>query len=458
MSLREYFTNPLVKLAYSLWNKKASRTNHLNILRDLDQSQYYDPERLRLMQVEKLRNIIMHAYHNSEFWQVRFKDIGLEEQDINNLSDTDDIPKLTREDVINNKERIISRAFSRGELTESVSGGTSGSSLSYYLSRHRIDFRTAGTVRHNLWASYRIGDKLATVWGAPADFQIHKNLKTKVRDLFWGRSIDFDSNILTDEAVRKFCREWDKFRPDILVAYAGGLDFFVKRARDMKLSFAPPRAIITSAEILTQAARNNIEDFFEAKIFNRYGCREFSVIASECRYHNGLHINAETLLLEFEPIDELADKRKHCRVFITDLENVAFPFIRYELGDAVIASDEKTPCPCGRGLPRIDEVGGRIMDYLKLPNGRYASFTAITSTFFPTVRGIIKSRIIQKKIDKILVQIVKNNDFDEESYSRLRQGLARVLGDTVEIELEFLEDISRAKSGKYRFVISEVAE
>jgi len=444
-------------LAYYFWNR-ISKTDRLGILRALDKSQYYDIERLRSIQLKKMRNVIKNAFHSSPFWQEKFKDIGLEEGDIEGLVSTDKIPKLTREDVINNKDRIVSGAFSKDELTENVSGGTTGSSLSYYLSRHRIDYRSASTLRHNLWTSYRIGDRLATVWGAPADMESHRSLRTKMRDIFWGASINFDSNIVTDDAVRKFAREWDRFRPEILLAYSGAVDFFVNHARDMKLSFAPPRAIITSAEVLTPGARKNIEDFFEAEVFNRYGCREFSVIASECRYHNGLHINAETLLLEFEPVLEALDNRRHCRVLVTDLENLAFPFIRYELGDVVVLSDEEDRCPCGRNLPRIEEVGGRIMDYLKLPGGRYLSCTALTATCFPRARGIIQSRIVQKKIDKIIVQIVKNNDFDEESYNILKQDLAKVLGEGIELVFEFPEQIKRERSGKYRFVISEVAD
>ncbi|MBD3219124.1 MAG: hypothetical protein GF310_12685 [candidate division Zixibacteria bacterium] len=457
MSLSDYFTNPLVMLAYSFWNRKSG-TRHLDILRDMDKSQFYNSQRLRDIQTAKLRRALRNALQNSSFWQRRFNDIGFKEVDIESLTSTQGLPELTREDVINHKDEIVSRAFTKSELIDNVSGGTTGSSLSYYLSKHRIDVRTASTLRHNLWTSYRIGNKLATVWGAPDDIASHKPLKTKVREMLWGKSIDFNSNILTDESVKSFALEWDKFRPDILLAYSGALNFFVNHAKDLKLTFAPPRAIITSAEVLTPEARKNIEEFIGAKVFNRYGSREFSVIASECDRHNGFHINAENLFLEFEPIDESSDERRHAKILVTDLENMAFPFIRYEIGDVAVVSENKEPCGCGRALPRIHDIGGRVTDYLRLPDGRYVSCTGLTVTVFPKAKGIVQSRIVQKKADRIIVQIVKNNEFDQESDNILRKELGKVLGDGIEVELEFPDEIKREKSGKYRFAISEVSD
>lgn len=457
MSMRQYFKNNVVRSAYRFWNR-GDKTGHLRILEELDESQYYDQGRLRDLRVQKLRKILRHALKYSPFWQKRFKKISLDEGTIDRLIDTSGIPGLTREDVINHRDEIVSSNYHPSELIENVSGGTTGSSLSYFLTGNRIDYRTATTLRHNLWAGYRIGDKLATIWGAPDDMPNSRPMKTRVREMFWGKSINLDSNIITEEALRVFAQEWNRFRPDILLAYAGSLGFFVDQVMDMGIELTSPQAIITSAEVLIPETRKKAEEYFGAQVFNRYGSREFSVIASECENHDGMHINAETLLVEFEPIDESLDEKKHARIFITDLENYAFPFIRYEIGDVAVISDHTSQCSCGRMLPKIYEIGGRITDYLKLPDGRYISCTGLTVTVFPKARGIIQTRIIQSRIDRIRVQIVKNEDFDEKSIEILRCELGKILGDQVGIEFEFPNKIEREKSGKYRFAISEVAK
>jgi phenylacetate-CoA ligase len=457
MSMHKYFKNSMVMNAYRLWNH-SGKTGHLKILNELDKSQYYESERLHELQVKKLQKLILHAIEYSPFWQRRFKDLSLQVGDIDKLTDTKDIPILTRENVISHRDEIVSGNFNASELTENVSGGTTGSSLSYFLNDHRIDYRTATTLRHNLWAGYRIGDKLATIWGAPGDLPVTKSIKTSMREMLWGKSIDLNSNIITEESLRAYAAEWNRFKPDILLAYAGSLGFFVKKARSMGITLESPKAIITSAEILTPEIRKSAQEYFGAEIFNRYGSREFSVMASECENHDSLHINAETLLLEFEQIDESFDDKKHARLFITDLENYAFPFIRYEIGDVVVLADEDEGCPCGRTLPKIQDVGGRITDYLKLSNGRYVSCTGLASTVFPKAKGIIQSRVIQSEQDRICVQIVKNENFDDDSIKMLRNELGKILGGNIAVEFEFPEKLEREKSGKYRFAISEVAE
>jgi len=123
-----------------------------------------------------------------------------------------------------------------------------------------------------------------------------------------------------------------------------------------------------------------------------------------------------------------------------------------------VLADEDEGCPCGRTLPKIQDVGGRITDYLKLSGGRYVSCTGLTSTVFPETKGIIQSRVIQSEQDKIRVQIVKNEDFDDNSIKMLRNEFAKILGEKISVEFEFPEKIEREKSGKYRFAISEVAE
>ena len=45
----------------------------------------------------------------------------------------------------------------------------------------------------------------------------------------------------------------------------------------------------------------------KSKFDNRYGCREFAVIASECDAHQGLHINAENLLVDDGRLNAVID-------------------------------------------------------------------------------------------------------------------------------------------------------
>jgi phenylacetate-CoA ligase len=455
MALSKYFKNQLVKTAYSFLGWLGD-SDHLKILEILDKSQFYSSEQLRELQLKKLRYLVQKALRHSLFWKERFAAIGLEEGDIARLESLDKIPVLSKRDIIERRDQILLQGADESCLIENKSGGTTGSPLSYYLDHHKAAVREAATLRHNLWSGYRIGDRLATIWGAPGDFEKKKSLKTMAREIFWGKHILLDSTSISEESINAFIIKWKKFRPEILLAYAVSLHFFVKYLKDQAITLPSVRSIIISAEVLTDEARAEIEDYFGAKIYERYGCREVSIIASECPQHDGLHVNAENLFLEFEPIDDMHEGRQLAKILLTDLENHVFPFIRYRLGDVVLINHNQKPCACGRSLPKIEAVSGRISEYIKLESGRYISGTGLTISLLSKAPGILKTQIIQKSLDKIILRIVKNDDFDDNSIRILREEFGKLTGDGVKIEFEFPDRIKREKSGKYRLVISEV--
>ena len=87
-----------------------------------------------------------------------------------------------------------------------------------------------------------------------------------------------------------------------------------------------------------------------------------SVVASECPAHAGLHVMGEGLLVEIETARGPAGPGEVGSLLVTDLLNHAMPLVRYRIGD--LAAWAAGPCPCGRSLPRLERIGGRVTDFL----------------------------------------------------------------------------------------------
>src|SRR5207237_10420346 len=109
-------------------------------------------------------------------------------------------------------------------------------------------------------------------------------------------------------------------------------------------------AVFAAAEPVFESTRQLVGEAMGAPLFNTYGSREFGSIAAECGLHQGLHVNAENLLVETD-----SPKGSPGEVLITDLHNYGMPFIRYRIGD-VATFDPISRCVCGCGGSLIRSI------------------------------------------------------------------------------------------------------
>jgi phenylacetate-CoA ligase len=253
----------------------------------------------------------------------------------------------------------------------------------------------------------------------------------------------------------EFAERFRKFKPEVILAYANSLATMVDFYLEKGIELPSPNSIITSAEVLTSDNRAKIEKFFKARIFDRYGARETSVIATECSAHQGMHICAEHLYLEFLKDGRDAGIGEEGEVIVTDLANPAFPFLRYQIGD--VGSPAETGCSCGVTLPRMQVIAGRTTDFLVAPNGRKVSGAALTIYLAARVKGIRQAQIVQRELGSLTFNLVLSSEFDDESRRRLRERVTHFFGQEMEFDINSVSEIPREPSGKYRFSICQVA-
>ncbi len=74
-------------------------------------------------------------------------------------------------------------------------------------------------------------------------------------------------------------------------------------------------------------------------------------------------------MLEIEPHEEGPEDWVRGEVIATGFANRAMPLFRYRTGD-VATLRKHAGCSCGRSRPIIEELDGRIEDYVVTPDGR----------------------------------------------------------------------------------------
>jgi phenylacetate-CoA ligase len=441
------------KVIHPLWALKEG-SSHLRYLKEYEKTQFLSLSQLRELQWARLKVLLEHAYLNVPFYRKRFEEVGIHPEDIQGFQDFENIPILTKEAIQNFKDEMVAQNVDKEDLIPNMTGGSTGKPLHFYVDKKRMEMRQASTIRHNRWAGWDMGDKSAVFWGSRSDLDIFRSAKARIRNFLVERSLNLDTSSLTEEKMLSFARRLNREKPRFYLGYANSMYLFASFVKQNGISGLRPKAIVTSAEVLHEHERKLIEEVFGCKIFNRYGCRETSVIASECSEHDGMHINAECIYLEIEKTSLGKYGKDEGEIILTDLLNYGMPLIRYKIEDVGSLSEET--CSCGRGLPLLKSLTGRSTEFILTPEGKYVSGAALTIFLVAKTPGLRQAQFIQESRDKTVMKIVKGPDFDEGSMNLLDRKVKEFFGSQMKVDYIPVEDIPREASGKFRFSISKI--
>ena len=142
------------------------------------------------------------------------------------------------------------------------------------------------------------------------------------------------------------------------------------------------------------------------------------------------------------------------RTLVTDLSNLSFPFIRYEIGDVGALSPEEY-CPCGIKLPMLEMLEGRIADIIVLKDRKLTPPNF--ATLMSDLEGIEQYQIIQKYIDSLNVLLKINEKFDNALHQYIENSIKTLAGPDVQVNVKTVSDIPTPESGKRRYIISEIS-
>ncbi len=445
------FSRNIVAPLWAAWERSPYLSHYKRLLK----TQYDPPDVVRARQTERIREMVRHAYRTSKFWKERFDSLGLKPEDIREPEDLRKLPLLTKADLRTRLDDILSTDFpDRSKLTYFETSGSTGKSVVGYSDEVCEQFRRGTVLRSDEWSGWRLGERIAALWSFP---ERRTDWKGRLREFFLTRNyLYLDTIKMGEDALNEFTDGMVKYPPSLIFGHAHSFYLFAQflKAKRPEVRIRP-KGIITTAMVLYDHERPVIEEVFQCKVTNRYGCEEVSLIACECEKHEGLHVNSDSLFVELINFDGGPCKPgEPGRVVITDLWNRAMPMIRYEVGDT--ASWAEKPCSCGRTLPLFERVEGRVADYVLTKDGHYISGISLTSYFACMLPGFSQIQIIQEEKDRFTFNLVKAAEYTPQSLETLDQLVKKRFGEETRYEAVFMDEIPLESSGKYRFCISKV--
>lgn len=408
------------------------------------------PYEMRRLQEEKLRAIVWHAYENVKFYHSKFKRAGINPHEIKTIEDLAKVPTTTKGEIqVIPLDEMVARNVAVQECARNRTSGSTGMPLVTIAGRRTVAYEEALWLRAFLENGVRMFDKKVTLC-EPSHIPRKSSLTQRL-------GIMKRKYISTFEPPEKVWAVLEEESPEIIEGYPSSLailaNYCEENGHKKKFRFA-----FTLAELLDKSNRKLIGSTFEAEVFDHYGSSEFSLMAWECRQHNGYHMNADSMIFEFLNDSDVVASGESGEITCTSLINYEMPLIRYRMNDVGVPIEEL--CSCGSALPLMKMLEGRCDDFLLTIDGGAISPTIFFPYPFDNVEGITQFRIIQEKRDKMIIQVATRKDFAGHSHvwEGARKNIQHLFGEDMHVEFEVMPVIPLENSGKLRKIISNVSK
>lgn len=447
----DFYTRLTAGLLFPLQERLKGHST-VTVRRDMEQTQWWSPEQLKALQVRRLKALLVDAAENVPYYSQLLAKRGIQPAAIDSLDVLQQLPRLTKEIIRVNTDAMKHRR-SPG-LTRFTTGGSTGDPLAFFIGKRRVSHDVAAKWRATRWWGVDIGDPEVVIWGSPIEVGAQDKVRA-LRDWIF-RSTMLPAFEMTDIKLAGFLDGIRRERPRMLFGYPYSLAYIAQYAqrKAVKMSDLGIQVAFVTSETLYPQQRELISQVFGCPVANGYGGRDAGFIAHECP-SGSLHITAEDVIVETLDQDGRTTAPDVAgEIVVTHLATNDFPFIRYRTGD--IGKLGLKPCVCGRGLPVLQEIQGRAVDFLATCDGSAIPGGAFTYLIRETA-GIKSFKIVQHTVAFTEVELLVDPSFNPSDIPNLIARFRQRLGTCACIEVAVVDHIDLEKSGKFRYITSKVS-
>ena len=430
----------------------------LTLLFQLEQSQWWPPERLRQAQFRQAGDLLRHAFESVAYYRKRLAEAGytldtpLDEESWLRL------PLLKREDIQQAGQELWSQALPKGhgKTNNIVTSGSTGTPVKLLGTGLTGVFWNLFTVRDFFWRRCDVSGKLAAIRYDRTGAAPYPDGATLPN---WGAG--FASSVPTGPAQMLSIEtpiaqqaEWLKRQnADYLITHPSNLEALIRYCGDAGIKLPSLREVETLSELVPPHLRALCQDQWNIPLVDMYTTQEAGYLALQCPAHTHYHIQSEHVIVEV-----LDENGRPCeagetgRVVVTDLHNFATPLIRYDIGDY---AEIGAPCDCGRGLPVIEKIYGRQRNMIRLPDGT-SHWPLLSYDKFIEIAPIKQFQFVQKTLQVIEIKLVVERPLSAGEEEQLKNLVNSRLGHNFDLRISYHDYIPRSASGKFEDFRSEI--
>ena len=415
---------------------------------------YTNSDALRERRDAGVRRMVRHAARYVPHYRTLFRREGIDPARIRTFDDLRRLPLLRKTDVRANPDSFRSEAPVARHAIPFLTSGSSGAPLNVYhdpasllanmafgrrvvplLERHGVN----GTANRQLYIGYP-GSTLQNVWRAHDEWAIAPMRPERC----------FVSLL---DPIQSVLDAINDFRPDVVYGYGAYLEHFARAVHSRGLRLRSPKVIVYGAEVMTEEGRRLIQHDLGIPVYSDYAAVEVFKLAFSCEANNGLHVHEDLCPIWIARVDgQRAGMGERGEVVISNLVNRGTVLLNYCLGD--VAAVAATACSCGRTMPMLTDLEGRVEDTILLPDGRFLHPRAV----WMIVRrrpAVIRYQLVQHAALRFELRLVTS---DLEAFAKVAPevtgDLEAVFGAESHVDATFHDDLPLGPGGKFRMVIA----
>lgn len=419
----------------------------LSLLHQLEQSQWWPAERVRAEQFAQLELLVDHAVRTVPWYRERLAPARTPERWMQ-------LPILRRAELQQHGKALHStRPIPGHQNLRAVStSGSTGTSITVDTTECARLMWMAVLLREHAWhgrdlSATHVAIRMATKaawpdgqraadWGPPENV-VYQTGPSALLDIFTD----------TERQLEWLLRQ----DADILLTFpTNALDLAALcRARGVRLPKL--RELRLVSEAIDAAGKQLLRDTFGVAVTDCYSAQEVGYLALQCPLHDHYHVQAESAFVEI-----IDDQGRACepgsvgRVVVTPLHNFAMPLVRYEIGDY---AEVGAPCSCGRGLPVLNRIMGRVRNMVTLPDGA-RRWPNLAGPFYRHIAPVVQHQIVQHDLEHVEARLVVERPLSSDEEDALRVLILERLGYAFRLSFSYPERIERSRGGKFEEFVS----
>lgn len=419
---------------------KSMKTSVSYYYHQIQNMNSYSPQEINEWQNDKIRKLIAFVYNNTKYYRILFNKHGIIPEDIKTIDDLKYIPILTKKEIRNNFNDIISTNIKNIPHKKSATGGSTGDPLVYWLDHNSWSYSNANIIYNWERVGYNYGEKYIAL-GSTSLFvdkkssikhQIYYKLKNK---------IGLNGINMSHDVCREYADLIQKKNIQYIYGYASAIYLFAKYLVETNTQLEI-YCCFTTSERLTDIYRETISKAFKCKIVDCYGAHDGGLTAFS-HVEGYFEVGYNCIVRQDNP-----DNNGIGPALLTDLTNYAMPLINYKIGDELqIQSEKNKNYPYNGQI--INKVMGRTSDVIHLENGSVLTGPGFTILF----KDIPVEHYCIEKIghNSIKCKMKKLSTFAVDHEKIIYQTLKKQMGPESKIYFEYTDEIELTKSGKRQY-------